>query len=80
MERRFTGAIFCLISAILFATKYVSAAIFGSNVSSWDSKLFNAMLEYVGGSLDTLSLIALIIGILYLVIAEIVELKNNRAK
>lgn len=71
MGRRFTGVMFCLIATLLISAKYISAAIFGSNVSSWDSGLFNAMLKYVGGTLSVFSLIALIIGIAYLVMAEI---------
>ena len=70
MGRRFTGSVFCLISAILFSTKYISAAIFGSNVVSWNAELFGAMLEYVGATLNILSIISLIIGIAYLVAAE----------
>ncbi|WP_042273420.1 hypothetical protein [Faecalimicrobium dakarense] len=70
MNRRGTGAIFCLISAILFSTRYISAAIFSSNVSSWDAELFSHMLGYVGNTLTTLSGISLVIGIVYLILAE----------
>ncbi|MCR8744228.1 hypothetical protein [Romboutsia lituseburensis] len=73
MNRRGTGAIFCLISAILYSTRYISAAIFGSNLSSWDEQLFFNMLSYVGGTLTTLSIISLVIGVGYLILAE----KNN---
>lgn len=73
MNRRGTGAMFCLISAILYSTRYISAAIFGSNVSSWDEELFSNMLSYVGGTLTTLSVISLVIGVVYLILAE----KNN---
>ncbi|ERI91906.1 hypothetical protein HMPREF1982_02949 [Clostridiales bacterium oral taxon 876 str. F0540] len=50
--------------------RYVSAAIFGSNVSSWDSNLFANMLEYTGSSLTIASAVALIVGIIYLILAE----------
>ena len=71
MNRRGTGVIFCLIAAVLFSTRYISAAIFGSGVLSWGSDLFDSMLQYVGSALTVLSVIALIVGIIYLVAAEI---------
>ena len=66
MNNKGIGAIFCLISAILISAKYMSAAIFMSNVTSWDEELFTSGLEYVGPFLSIASLVALIIGILFL--------------
>lgn len=70
MSRRNIGAVFCLIAAILYSTRFLTAAIFGSGISSWNSQLFNAMLSYVGDELKTLSIVALIVGIVYLIWAE----------
>ena len=70
MNRRSAGVGFCFIAAFLFATRYVAAAIFGISVASWNSDLFREMLKYVGNSLTILSIIALIVGIVYLVLAE----------
>lgn len=78
MSRRTAGVMFCLIAAILCAARYIAAAIFMSGVSSWDRKLFAVGLEYVGTPLQTLSIISLIIGIAYLVLAEFPDrFKNN---
>ena len=66
MNDKGVGAIFCLISSILISAKYLSAAIFVSNTSNKDAILFSASLEYVGSSLTIASLIALIIGLLFL--------------
>lgn len=73
MGRRYTGLGFCGIAAFLYAAKYITAAIFGTGVSSWNSELFHAMLQYVdaGNSLAILSIISLIVGIVYLVMGEI---------
>lgn len=71
MNRRAAGVCFCVIAAMLFAARYIVAAIFGSGVSSWDAGLFRAMLEYVGPSLLTLSILSLIVGVFYLVFSEI---------
>ena len=73
MNKRGTGVIFCLISSLLFIARYIAASIFGSSLSSWSSKLFNAMLEYVGPELHYASLVSLIVGIIYLVWAELEE-------
>ncbi len=76
MNKRGTGAVFCLVAAILFAKRYIAAAIFISGVSSWDSALFKAGLQYVGMPLKTLSIISVIIGLGYLLWAEISEMKK----
>ena len=73
MTKRSVGVIFCLISALLFSTRYISAAIFMSNISSWDSELFAAGLEYVGSPLLTFSIISLIVGVFYLIWGEMSE-------
>ena len=51
MNNKGVGAVFCLISAILTSARYIAAAIFMSNVTSWDSTLFQAGLSYVGAPL-----------------------------
>ena len=73
MNRRGAGVVFCLIAALLFSARYISAAIFGSGVLSWDSQLFHAMLEYTGNGLIIASAASLLIGIAYLIWAEIKE-------
>jgi len=70
MNQRGAGVSFCIIAAMLYATKYISAAIFGSGVSSWDQDLFGAMLSYVGNTLTIFSVLALCIGVFYLIRAE----------
>ena len=73
MSRRAAGISLIAVSALLYAARYLAAAIFGSGVSSWSSDLFQAMLHNVGRGLATWSLIALVAGILYLVWAEVGE-------
>jgi putative Ca2+/H+ antiporter (TMEM165/GDT1 family) len=72
MSRRTTGVVFCFIAALLYATHYLAAAIFGSGVSTWNNDLFRVMLEYVGPGLPTWATIALVVGIAYLIWGEIV--------
>lgn len=70
ISRRTTGTILLLISAFMYGIRYLSAAIFGSGVSSWSRDLFDAMLDYVGDGPKNLSILALIAGIIYLIWAE----------
>lgn len=76
MNKRGTGTIFCLIASLLFSARYITVAIFMSNTASWDNELFALGLEYQGNALLVFSIISLIIGITYLVWAEIDERKN----
>ncbi|MBE5997765.1 MAG: hypothetical protein E7240_10630 [Lachnospiraceae bacterium] len=66
MSNKGVGAIFCLISAILMSARYVAAAVFMSNTTSWDSSLFQTGLSYVGSPLKVAAIIALIAGIGFL--------------
>ena len=80
MSRRLTGGVFCFISALLFCTRYIAAAIFGSGLASWSKDLFDAMLSYTGRELLTLSIISLFLGIFYLILAEFEDYKNKNIK
>ena len=71
MSRRTTGVVFCFIASLLYAARYLAAAIFGSGVSTWSSDLFGSMLDYVGNGLLTWATIALVVGIAHLVWGEI---------
>lgn len=78
MDYRKTGAAFLAFSTILFCTRYITAAIYGSNSTSWNAELFQNFVSYTGGdTLLILSIISLIIGIIYLLLAEISFLKKN---
>jgi len=66
MNNKGVGAIFCLIAAILTGVKYIAAAIFMSNISTWNADLFQDGLAYNGSLLTILSIVALVIGLFYL--------------
>lgn len=71
------GAVFCLISAVLASARYIAAAAFMSNVTSWDSSLFQAGLSYVGSPLKVTAIIALIAGICFLGYGVIQDFKKQ---
>ena len=68
MNNKGVGAIFCLIAAILAAAKYISAAIFMCNVSTWSAENFQDGLSYIGPMLTIAAAIALGVGIFFLVL------------
>ncbi|KJS03722.1 MAG: DNA helicase [Peptococcaceae bacterium BRH_c4a] len=71
MSRRTVGVTLISIAAFLYGVRYLSAAIFGSGVSSWNRDLFESMLEYVGHGLSIWAVVALVVGVAYLVWAEV---------
>ena len=73
MNRRGAGVSFCLIAALLFSARYLSAAIFGSGVASWNLEVSRAMLSHTGNGLTIASIISLLTGIFYLAWAEVTE-------
>ena len=78
MNNKGVGAIFCLIAAFLMGVRYLSAAIFMSNVVSWDSALFRAGLTYVGPALPTAAIIALVVGVVFLAFGLYQDRKEPR--
>lgn len=77
MNNKGIGAIFCLISAQLMGSRYLSAAIFISNINSWSEPMFQSALQYVGSGLKAAAIVSLIVGILFLAAGIIVDLKQS---
>ena len=71
MSRRKTGVTFIAISALLFTTRFISAAIWGSGFTSWNTERFHTLLGYVDQGLTTYAVVALVFGALYILWAEI---------
>ena len=79
MNDKGVGAVFCLIAAVLTAARYLTAAIFMSNISSWSEELFRIGLDCQGPALKTASIAALIVGAAFLALGFFRDLKG-RAK
>ena len=80
MNNKGVGAVFCLIASILTAARYLSAAIFMSGVSSWDSELFQVGLSYTGSLLQWAAVAALIAGVAFLGMGLYQDVKNSEKK
>ena len=76
MSRRTTGVILIGISAFLYGTRFIAAAIWGSGFSSWNSENFLALLGYVDQGLTAWSIAALVVGLIYLAWGEIETLRK----
>jgi len=78
MSRRTTGTLLLAISALLYAARYLSAAIFSAGLKGWSAELYQSMLQYVGKDLLIWSVIALFAGIIYLSWAEVETLREAK--
>ncbi len=80
MSRRGAGITFIAISALFYITRYISAGLYlvSFDTGSWNSEIFSNFLAYVDQGLTSLSIAALIIGIVYLVWAEVASLREGR--
>lgn len=72
MNKRGCGAVFCVMAAMLYCTKYLAAAIYSSsNDTSWNSIFFQNNLANVSGeAFNTLNVLCLIIGIGFIIYQE----------
>ena len=78
MNNKGVGAVFCLIAAILAAARYIAAAVFMSNVSSWSEELFQCGLDYVGSPLKIMAIVSLIVGIVFLILGVCQDRKEAK--
>ena len=76
MNRRAAGVIFCCISAFLFSSRYICAAIQTIGKTGWSSDQIRQRLTGLG-FLQFLAVIALITGIVYLAKAAKLEENSN---
>ncbi|MEC0244181.1 hypothetical protein P4H66_30680 [Paenibacillus dokdonensis] len=74
MNRRGAGVVFVAIAAFLLGIRYLTAVMLlpGNNGWSWD--YYHEILAKSGGTLLTLSILSLVVGIIYLVLADFKKL------
>ena len=70
MNKRAVGGLFIFLAALFICTKFISAAIYSSSEAPWSSGTFNDQLHEIGTTLNILSIVSLVIGIVYLYFAE----------
>ncbi len=77
MNRRTVGCAFVAMAAFLYTARYITAAIFISNVQNWGRDLFQGAMGYVGKELHLWALAALLVGVIYLAWGEWSDLKRK---
>ena len=70
MNRRGAGVVFVAIAAFLFAMRYLTAAMLMPENMGLNGEYYRMVLEETGGSLLTLSILSLMVGIIYLVLVD----------
>lgn len=78
MNNKGVGAVFCLISALLMSARYLSAAIFMSSTGSWSADMFSSALSYVGAPLLIFAILALIVGVGFLICGIVQDRKKGQ--
>lgn len=76
MNKKGVGAIFCLISAILFAARSLTAATYLSGTPSWSAEGFQSGLDYIGSGLLIASIVALVLGACFLIFGLLTDEKK----
>ena len=77
MNNKGVGAIFCLIAAILVSVRYIAAAIYVGGAATISEEVFNAGLTSVGPTLQIAAIVALVIGVCFLVLGLIRDGKKQ---
>ena len=70
MNKRATGTVLLLISAMLYCTKFIAAALIGMNAQIFNHQMFLDSLSYVGNSLNVFSFLALVAGMYYIILGD----------
>ncbi len=80
MNNKGVGVVFCIISAALKITQYLTIAIYAQNrfTTSWSADdIEHYMSDYIGPALPVWSTIALIAGILFLAYGIFQDVKKK---
>lgn len=72
------GVEFLKIAALLYAARFIAAALMGPGLRDWDPKLFNLSYEYIGKSLTSWAIVSAVIGVLMIAAAFIQQHKRDK--
>ena len=70
MNKRGTGTVLIFISAMLYCTKYIAAALISINEHVFIDQMFLDKLSFIGDDLNLLSFIALVAGMYYIILGD----------
>ena len=73
------GGILFAVSAFLYASRYLAAALFmGPGLSNWNGTLFKAAYGYIGDGLTTWATITLIAGLGCIAVGVMKDLRQGK--
>ncbi|WP_040982898.1 hypothetical protein [Oceanobacillus jeddahense] len=67
MDKSLIGSLLLLISAIFYATRYISGSILMINSGEWSQEEYSLYLTYIPSGLMIFTVISLILGIVLIV-------------
>jgi hypothetical protein len=81
MNRRSIGGVFCILAIALIITKYIIysmiiCAILSTGVYSW-TNVIDRVKPFIGFPLNVISLITFLLGISFIVYAEIIAKRDD---
>jgi hypothetical protein len=81
MSHRATGTAFCAIAGLLYGLRYIVAVLYaqGTNFNEYSSDIFQRWMNYVGSDLWNWAALALVVGIVYLALAEWQTWRTSRS-
>lgn len=70
MWKKTLGSVFIIASAILYSSMYISAAIYGSVITSKSKEIFSTYLVFIGNGLIIPSIILFILGCVFILLSK----------
>lgn len=81
MSHRAAGVSFCAIAALLYATRYLAAALFTREAFKFDpSGNYARALQAIPSSVTAMAWMALLVGLAYLSLAEVCAFREMRSR
>ena len=77
MWKKTLGSVFIIASAILYSSMYISAAIYGSVITSKSKEIFSTYLGFIGNGLIIPSIILFILGCVFILYLKIKIIKSK---
>ncbi|MGD8822239.1 MAG: hypothetical protein PVG63_03985 [Anaerolineales bacterium] len=71
MNRRALGFGFIALSTLLYVSRFIAAAIYGSSQTTWNAELFQGLLGYVDQGLSTAAIVGLALGVIFIAWSEL---------
>jgi hypothetical protein len=80
MNRRAAGMTSCFIGSLLYISRHICTSIYGSNHNIINSVAYGVLFNGIGKSLTKIGTVFFIIGFIYLISAEILDMPRFASK